>query len=95
VLRYGKSNTKVRRSYTVADKERILQSFQASGQTIKEWCRENEVGLSTLQRWQRTGCQAKLATTAQTWVPVVAIAEKKEPHHHTGWSIQHRGMRPS
>jgi transposase-like protein len=71
----GENNTKMRRSYTTADKKRMLQSFQSSGKTSKEWCRENQVGLSTLQRWQRTESQGKVASTVQTWAPVVAVAE--------------------
>jgi len=70
-----KSKPQTRRSYTAADKEWLLQSFQSSGKTSKEWCQENQVGLSTLQRWLRTEGQVNPANTVQTWAPVVAVAE--------------------
>ncbi len=71
-----KSNTKVRRTYTAADKERLLRSFLTSGQTIKQWCQEHQVGLSTLHRWRQDERVTTAVSPVQTWAPVVTVSEK-------------------
>ena len=72
-----KSNTEVRHTYTAADKERLLQSFLTSGQTIKQWCQEHRVGLSTLQRWRQDERVTTAVSPVQTWHRLLQFLRKQ------------------
>lgn len=66
-----------RRIYSAAEKTNLLEMYKTSGSLKKEWCEENTIGLSTLQKWLRDEKKQEKTPNVQTWVPVVAIAPKK------------------
>lgn len=60
------------RSYSSAEKARVLEEYKASGLRRKVWCRENGVGLSTLNRWLQQENQQVKSQSVQTWMSVMA-----------------------
>ncbi|WP_425057809.1 hypothetical protein SCACP_27010 [Sporomusa carbonis] len=43
--------TSKRKAYCAVEKAALIAAYKASGLSKKEWCQENAIGLSTLQRW--------------------------------------------
>lgn len=63
------------KKYSAAEKELLVNTYKTSGLSCKQWCTENHIGLSTLQRWMRE--EQKTSQPQQTWMPVVTATEKK------------------
>ena len=66
-----------RKNYSAAEKALLVDTYKTSGLSCKQWCIENHIGLSTLQRWMREEREQKTSQPQQTWIPVVTVAEKK------------------
>jgi transposase-like protein len=66
-----------RRSYSATEKTLLLEGYKTSGLSCKQWCTENHIGLSTLQRWMQKDWKQKTPQPQQTWIPVVTAAEEK------------------
>jgi transposase-like protein len=58
------------KTYSAAEKEALLNKYKTSGALRKQWCKENGISLSTLQRW------LKDEQNTQTWVSVVTAPPK-------------------
>ena len=65
------------KNYSVAEKVLLVNTYKTSGLPCKQWCTENHIGLSTLQRWMREDLKQKTSQPQQTWIPVVTATEKK------------------
>jgi len=65
-----------RKSYSEAERTGLLGAYRTSGLSIKQWCTENNIGLSTLQRWARNQQKYETSQPQQTWVPVVTTNEE-------------------
>lgn len=69
--------TEQRRLYSATEKTMLLEAYKNSGQIAKQWCTENNIGLSTLQRWLKNDRKQTNTQPVQSWVPVVAAKEEK------------------
>jgi transposase-like protein len=65
------------KNYSAAEKALLVDTYKTSGLSCKQWCTENHIGLSTLQRWMREDWKQKTSQPQQTWIPVVTTTEKK------------------
>ena len=65
------------RRYSVAEKSSLLEAYKTSGALKKQWCTENNIGLSTLQKWLCEDKKQKQPPNVQTWVPVITITLEK------------------
>ena len=65
------------RIYSVAEKSSLLEKYKTSAVLKKQWCKENNIGLSTLQKWLSEDKKQQQVPHAQAWVPVVTITPKK------------------
>lgn len=65
-----------RRIYSATEKASLLEKYKTSSSLKKEWCEENNIGLSTLQKWLRDEKKQEQTQAVQTWVPVVTITPK-------------------
>ena len=64
------------RKYSKAEKARLIESYKNSGMNKTKWCKEQNLGLSTLHEWLK---EIKLNTSkpnTQTWVPVVTTKQE-------------------
>jgi len=66
-----------RKTFSAAEKTSLLEAYQGSGKIKKQWCKENGVGLSTLQRWQRQEKDKNQPQPLQSWVPVISTVPEK------------------
>lgn len=66
------------KNYSDAEKALLVNTYKTSGLSCKQWCTENYIGLSTLQRWMREERKQKTSQPQQTWIPVVTATERKE-----------------
>ncbi|SDF84726.1 transposase [Sporomusa acidovorans] len=57
-----------RKTFSDAEKALLLETYQASGKMKKIWCKENGIGLSTLQRWLRQEKNQTQIQPLQNWV---------------------------
>ena len=64
---------KIRKTFTDAQKTALLQAYQVSGQSKKQWCKESTLGLSTLQRWLREEKNRIHSKVIPNWIPVVTV----------------------
>lgn len=55
--------TSKRKAYSAVEKAALIAAYKASGLSKKEWCQENAIGLSTLQRWLQHEKKAGPAAT--------------------------------
>ena len=65
------------KNYSATEKALLVNTYKTSELSCKQWCTENHIGLSTLQRWMREDCKQKPSQPQQTWIPVVTAIEKK------------------
>jgi len=65
------------KNYSITEKALLVNTYRTSGLPCKQWCIENHIGLSTLQRWMREDFKQKTSQPQQTWIPVVTATEKK------------------
>lgn len=71
------TTTNKRKSYAAVEKATMIAAYKASGLSQKEWCQENSIGVSTLQRWlQHENKQAPLQPV-QNWIPVIQAAPER------------------
>ena len=62
-----------RKAFSNEDKAALLEAYKSCEKTQKAWCEDNDVSLSTLQRWlSKSKPQA-----IQNWLPIVAAAPVK------------------
>lgn len=66
-----------RKSYSAAEKSLLVETYKTSGLSCKQWCTENHIGLSTLQRWMQKDWKQKTPHPQQIWIPVVTATEEK------------------
>lgn len=66
------------KNFSAAEKALLVNTYKTSGLSCKQWCTENHIGLSTLQRWMREEREQKTFQPQQTWIPVVTVTEKAE-----------------
>jgi transposase-like protein len=66
-----------RKNYSAAEKALLVDTYKTSGLSCKQWCTENHIGLSTLQRWMRKDYKQKTPQPQQTWIPVVTVPKEK------------------
>ena len=69
--------TSKRRTYSSDEKALLLEAYKSNGILRKQWCKENGIGLSTLQRWLQQEKRQMNSDPVQSWVPVVATAPEK------------------
>ena len=65
------------KNYSAAEKVLLVDTYKNSGLSCKQWCTENHIGLSTLQRWMREERKQKTSQPQQVWIPVITATEKK------------------
>lgn len=63
------------KTFSVAEKTALLEDYQSSGKTQREWSKENGIGLSTLQSWLRQ--RKSQAKPLQNWLPIIPTAPAK------------------
>ena len=63
-----------RKTFSTAEKAELLKSYQDSGKAKKTWCKENGLGLSTLQRWLHQENNQINPQPLQNWVSIVPTA---------------------
>jgi len=68
--------TSKRRTYSSDEKALLLEAYKSNGILRKQWCKENGIGLSTLQRWLQQEKRQMNSDPVQSWVPVVAKSNK-------------------
>lgn len=68
-----------RRTYSSAEKARLLKAYQSSGVPQKQWCKDHPIGLSTLQRWLQEEKKPDPLQPAPTWVPVTLATAPDAP----------------
>ena len=59
--------------YSAAERKILLETYKASGLKKREWCQENTLGLSTLQRWLQQENKQTQAQPVQSWLPVKQV----------------------
>lgn len=69
--------TSKHRKYSSKEKALLLEAYKSSGIVRKQWCQENGIGLSTLQRWLQQEKSQANPHPVQNWVPVVETTPKK------------------
>ncbi|GEM_PF-2687976 len=72
-----KATRQKRKSYSAAEKALLVETYRTSGLSCKQWCTENRIGLSTLQRWIQKEWKPKTPQPQQTWIPVVTATQEK------------------
>ena len=65
------------RRCSAVEKSSLLEAYKTSGALKKQWCTENDIGLSTLQKWLREDKRQEQPPNVQAWVPVIAITPEK------------------
>jgi len=65
------------KNYSASEKALLVDTYKISGLSCKQWCTENNIGFSTLQRWMQKDCKQKTPQPQQTWIPIVTTTEKK------------------
>jgi transposase-like protein len=65
------------RTYSAVERASLLEAYKTSGVLKKQWCNENDIGLSTLQKWLYTEKKQEKPKAAQSWVPVLAVTPAK------------------
>ena len=55
----------------------LLEAYQTSGRTKNQWCKDNRVGLSTLQRWLYQEKNTIKPQSLQNWIAVVPTVLQK------------------
>jgi transposase-like protein len=65
--------THKRKTYCNAEKRSLLEAFKQSGTSKKLWCKENGIGLSTLQKWLLNDKNPTKSQDVQAWVPVMEV----------------------
>lgn len=66
-----------RKAFSDAEKASLLAAYQGSGKTKIYWCKENGIGLSTLQRWLRQNKSQTQIQPPQNWVSVTPTVSEK------------------
>jgi hypothetical protein len=51
----------------------MLEAYKQSDTSKKLWCKENGIGLSTLQKWLQNDKKLTNAKDVQAWVPVLTV----------------------
>jgi len=80
-----------RKSYSAAEKSLLLEAYKTSGLSCKQWCTENHIGLSTLQRWMQKAWEKNSATSANLDTCRYGSRRKSRNTFCTGGSIHHPG----
>ena len=65
------------RRYSAVEKSSLLEAYKTSGTLKKQWCTENDIGLSTLQKWLCEDKKQEQIPNVQAWVPVITITPEK------------------
>lgn len=68
--------TSKRKTYSAAEKATLLEIYKTSGVIKKQWCTENAIGLSTLDRWLKQEKKQTQSQSKQNWIPIEVIPEK-------------------
>ena len=63
-----------RKTYSKTEKTLLLETYKSSGKKKKQWCQENGLGLSTLERWHQQEKKQTRPQPVQSWIPVMATA---------------------
>ena len=63
---------RVLRKRSIEERQRLLALFERSGQTLKRFCREHDVALSSLTFWQRQARRSSLGKLQGVLVEVPA-----------------------
>lgn len=74
-----------RRTYSPTEKLDLIKKYRLSGAVRKTWCKENQIGLSTLQRWLKE--EITLAEfPSPKWVSIdtIPLAPKSELNIQAG-----------
>ena len=66
-----------RKTFSNAEKALLLEAYQTSGKTKNQWCKDNGVGLSTLQRWMYQEKNTTKHQPLQNWIAVVPTVPEK------------------
>lgn len=69
--------TNKRKSYSAVEKAAIMAAYKASGLSKREWCQENSIGVSTLQRWLQYEKKQDPLQPVQSWIPVIQAAPER------------------
>ena len=65
--------THKRKLYCNAEKNPLIEAYKQSGKSKKMWCKENNIGLSTLHKWLQSDKSLTKLQDVQAWVPVITV----------------------
>lgn len=68
--------TSKRKTYSAVEKALLLEKYKTSGAKKTQWCAENVIGLSTLERWLKQEKKQTQLQPKQNWIPIEVISEK-------------------
>jgi len=68
---------KRKKTYSAGEKAALLAAYKASGLSKKEWCQDNAIALSTLQRWLQHEKKQDQPQPVQNWVSVIQAGPKR------------------
>lgn len=68
------TTTSKRKTYSDTEKTVLLEAYKSSGIVKKQWCKENAIGLSTLERWLKQEKKQTQPQPIQNWIPLVRTA---------------------
>lgn len=69
--------TNKRKIYSDAEKKLLLEAYKSSGIVKKQWCKENSIGMSTLDRWLKQDKKQITPQPMKNWVSLVPPAPKE------------------
>ena len=62
-----------RKLYCNAEKSSLIEAYKQSGKSKKLWCKENNIGLSTLHKGLQGDKSLTKLHDVQAWVPVITV----------------------
>jgi hypothetical protein len=77
IIIMGQNTKRKHRIYSAVERASLLEAYKVSGILKKQWCKENDIGLSTLQKWLSTDKKQEKPKAVQSWVPVFSVTPAK------------------
>ena len=69
--------TQKRKKYTKSEKTELLNLYQCSGMSIKVWCEENGIAISTLNKWLKLDKKQAGNEMTQCWAAITVLPQIK------------------
>ena len=67
------TKTQKRKKYTKPEKTELLNLYQCSGMSIKAWCEENGIAISTLHKWLKLDREQADTKVTQHWAAITVL----------------------